>query len=667
MKGLFGVFCLSILIGALCLSCGLHLETVQANNDIYGQITANTTWTRINSPYTLTANVLVNNGVTLKIEAGTTVNLNGFYIMVNGTLNAQGTGTDKITFNGKGYIGFTRYSYTWLDQSGLGCIVENANLPLSSINVESGAPKINNNVVSSISVGGSPTITYNTVANGVYLTSDAVSPFISYNSISGGLRIPYNAAYPSSTITITHNTINNGITIDHQVGTVEALYNTITGGITTTHDWPGQVGLLEFAFNTISGDVILSGSSTVTSNTITGTLIAGFSNETISQNTINAVSPISMGPSATPKPPSSPSGTIGISLPDMGIQNSKNVQVIGNIVSGFTIGISVSPGYSGTTVSESQKALIQGNYVSNCQYGIYTESPCQVEDNVVLNNYYGVYAHGVSSVEKNVIANNYYGLIQGKTVSYNTVTHNTYGILGGAASINFNNIFENSKYNLDVGSNTFYKTSGNNALDATNNWWGTTSDSAISQTIYDYKNDFNLVKVNYTPFLTSADPSAPISSIAPTSTDYPGTPSPSTSTLATPDPNLYKVNSNSTITHFAFDSAKNELSFTVSGTSGTTGYVNVTVAKSALPSTEKTKIFIDDNQVDFDKAENPSFWYLYFTYSHSSHQVKIDLAAAPETEFLGITTAGWVVAAVLVAAAFGVLVLFVKKKKLSKK
>jgi hypothetical protein len=53
--------------------------------------------------------VAVNNGVTLTIEPGVTVNLNSFYIRVNGTLTARGTDNDKISFNG-GYIVFTSVS-----------------------------------------------------------------------------------------------------------------------------------------------------------------------------------------------------------------------------------------------------------------------------------------------------------------------------------------------------------------------------------------------------------------------------------------------------------------------------------------------------------------------------------------------------------------------------
>lgn len=44
--------------------------------------------------------------------------------------------------------------------------------------------------------------------------------------------------------------------------------------------------------------------------------------------------------------------------------------------------------------------------------------------------------------------------------------------------------------------------------DAKNNWWGTTDSNAISQSIYDGKNNFNLGTVNFTPFLTQENPQA---------------------------------------------------------------------------------------------------------------------------------------------------------------
>ena len=58
-------------------------STVYAT-DVSGVISSNTTWAKANSPYNVTGNILVNSGVTLTIEAGVTVNVNGeFYLDIN--------------------------------------------------------------------------------------------------------------------------------------------------------------------------------------------------------------------------------------------------------------------------------------------------------------------------------------------------------------------------------------------------------------------------------------------------------------------------------------------------------------------------------------------------------------------------------------------------------
>ena len=47
----------------------------QSGTNVSGIISSDTTWTQANSPYNLTGNVQVNNGVSLTIEAGITVTL----------------------------------------------------------------------------------------------------------------------------------------------------------------------------------------------------------------------------------------------------------------------------------------------------------------------------------------------------------------------------------------------------------------------------------------------------------------------------------------------------------------------------------------------------------------------------------------------------------------
>jgi hypothetical protein len=82
--------------------------------------------------------------------------------------------------------------------------------------------------------------------------------------------------------------------------------------------------------------------------------------------------------------------------------------------------------------------------------------------------------------------------------------------------------------------NSIYLKETSNDIEATNNCWGTTDTQAINQTIHDFKNDFNLGKVNFVPFLTEPNPEAtPDPNALPISTP---TPVPSTSPTPTSSP-----------------------------------------------------------------------------------------------------------------------------------
>lgn len=72
---------------------------IESGTYISGIISSNTTWTSAGNPYIVVGNILVNEDVTLTIDPGVEIKFDGnFYIRADGTLNAQGTSQNLITF-----------------------------------------------------------------------------------------------------------------------------------------------------------------------------------------------------------------------------------------------------------------------------------------------------------------------------------------------------------------------------------------------------------------------------------------------------------------------------------------------------------------------------------------------------------------------------------------
>ena len=142
----------------------------QEPTELKGIVNSDTTWTKANSPYSLTGNLAINTGVTLTIAPGVTVNLNHYFIRINGTLIARGASNDKIFLNAEadGYIEFTSLSAGWDSQTGKGSIIEKAvincvlhtggasimvydNVVTKGISLEGGSPVVSKNFFSILS------------------------------------------------------------------------------------------------------------------------------------------------------------------------------------------------------------------------------------------------------------------------------------------------------------------------------------------------------------------------------------------------------------------------------------------------------------------------------------------------------------------------------------
>jgi parallel beta-helix repeat protein len=425
MKTLLSAFFIAAMIVGFGLVGAMQMDTVQASTDVTGIIGTDTTWTQANSPYTLTGNVLVNNGVTLTIQPDVTVNLGSYYILVNGTLAAKGTANNPVHFNG-GSITFSGFSAGWNEQTNTGCIVENAIFSSTSVSSDTSAKISKSSLDAGISGGDSTIISENIIEG----------------EVSGG--------------TISGNTISG------DVSGATVSDNTITGKVS------GNV----VSKNTITGGVVARGDCTISDNTITG--ISGTGN--------------------------------GISVASEYVVGGGYPTIEDNVIANFDVGINIG-------------VLIRDWFSANIP---------QIQRNLITRNSVGI--------KFSISEQNPYGGREPTTIQDNTIAQNAIGIKiegpFGHCTIQNNNIQDNSDYNL-------YLEDTSSNVDVTNNWWGTTNTNAISQSIYDFEDDFNLGTVTFTPFLTEPNPEAPAITYVPTPTPSPAaspTPTPTSTSEQTPPP-----------------------------------------------------------------------------------------------------------------------------------
>jgi hypothetical protein len=128
---------------------------------------------------------------------------------------------------------------------------------------------------------------------------------------------------------------------------------------------------------------------------------------------------------------------------------------------------------------------------------------------------------------------------------------------------------------------------------------------------------------------------------------------------------LFSVSSNSTVSSLQFNSTTSELSFTVSGPSGTSGYVKCAIARTIVSNVENIKLFLDGNQLSYDVTSTEDSWILSFTYSHSLHRVSINFPTTADVIILSgqQNYLIWIVAVVsTVLLCVGLLLTFKKRR-----
>ncbi|MFB3887965.1 MAG: hypothetical protein ACE14S_00615 [Candidatus Bathyarchaeia archaeon] len=507
--------CLNAVLVALLLS-GLILvcpaRAVHASANVIGIISSDTTWTKANSPYNLAGPTAVNVGATLTIEPGVIVNLNGFYMRVNGTLVARGTAAEKVCFNG-GQVTITSIANGWKEQTGSGCLLENVNLNETSIssavslkiaNSYSNAPITASNssmiahslLTNETVVGDLSTVTDNSIAGKITTGNQAT---ITNNNINGSVH--------SGSATIKNNVITGIVTIMDTISTSSVISNnTLAGGGTVWEFVMFVPGLIPRNARYPRSVIDVAGGTAV------------ISNNTITSQDIGAqVYGISM-------PESNYDGGYGITT-----QADCNANIQDNIISnGFVRGINmVGPGIIqdnliinntggiavgkkvydyGMKVSQGD-VTIRGNILANTEVGI---------GGFVTNNYYGSVDYENTpkertiTIERNVITGSANGIdfalpLTTLNIQNNTITNSSFAISltsCPSATINYNNIQNYAQKSVNL-------TNTSVDINATYNWWGTTDAAAISRSIYDFKDDFNLGTVNFAPFLTEPNLASP--------------------------------------------------------------------------------------------------------------------------------------------------------------
>ena len=386
-KSLLSAFLIAVLVCGVALAGDGHFETAFASKDVTGIIASDATWTKANSPYTLTGPTAVNNGVTLTIEPGVTVNLGTYYLQVNGTLYARGSSTDNIIFSSQAssdlfQIIFTQLSSSWSEQTGAGSIIENAIIN-ASISITGASPKISNNLIRDI--------TASMMDSNVGITISGGSPIISNNYIIGGITVGGEGAS-----VITNNIITGGMGIHG--GSHVISNNKISGG--SSYFYIGRS--FERDYDVIA---IGSGSPVISGNNITGNSIGiGFfegaqSNAVISNNTIYGCGG-------------------GISIRN---GNLTSLTIKGNVLMNNGVGIDAS-----TNVLEP----IERNLISNNTNGIQISSNAQltIRNNTIANNSVGISSSPLATIICNNIQNNIqYSVSLSGTASDINASYNWWG------------------------------------------------------------------------------------------------------------------------------------------------------------------------------------------------------------------------------------------------
>ncbi len=129
---------------------------------------------------------------------------------------------------------------------------------------------------------------------------------------------------------------------------------------------------------------------------------------------------------------------------------------------------------------------------------------------------------------------------------------------------------------------------------------------------------------------------------------------------------VFTIYSNSTLSELAFDSANRELSFSVSGETGTAGYVDAYIPASLVGNSVSLNVNLDDKQILYTAELKDGCWVISFDYHHSTHNVAMTLNSTPTSPQNNSSQPDWMltagIAAIATIAAVTATALLMKRK-----
>jgi hypothetical protein len=129
------------------------------------------------------------------------------------------------------------------------------------------------------------------------------------------------------------------------------------------------------------------------------------------------------------------------------------------------------------------------------------------------------------------------------------------------------------------------------------------------------------------------------------------------------DETVFFVESNSTLSSLAFNSTSYEMSFTVSGATGTKGYVRFTISKELISDPTALNVYLDGSQLEYTVTDFTDTCELYFVYSHSKHTVLITVPQPIDSSLIPATATLIIVSTSLAVISVSSIVFFKKRKR----